>query len=223
MSTSVDPNLPALSEEYGALTGIVDSLSEEEAWLPTGCLGFHVRDLVMHMLGDARRALVALSTPSAVAPDRDAVTYWSDSPGADDPECRGLRSQRILASAYSLTALRREWRETTAAVVYRAEHSDLDEALATQGHTLRAGDLVSTLVVEAAIHHLDLVKYLDRPGPSAGPLSVVRRTLDGLLGRPAPAHWDDATYALSATGRRHLTAEDRAALGDRVTGLPLIS
>ena len=52
----------------------------------------------------------------------------------------------------------------------------------TQGRILTVADLLSTLSVEAAVHHLDLVLRLDRPGPSAEPLAEVRRVLEGLLG-----------------------------------------
>jgi hypothetical protein len=34
-------------------------------------------------------------------------------------------------------------------------------------------------------------------------------TLDGVLGQPVPASWDDVEYALKATGRAQLTADDR--------------
>jgi hypothetical protein len=40
-------------------------------------------------------------------------------------------------------------------------------------------------------------------------LAEVRRTLDGPLGRPVPVAWDDARYALVATGRAPLSGTDR--------------
>ena len=49
---------------------------------------------------------------------------------------------------------------------------------------LTVADFLSTLTVEAAVHHLDVVIRLDRPGPAAGPLAEVRRVLEGLLGSP---------------------------------------
>jgi hypothetical protein len=39
---------------------------------------------------------------------------------------------------------------------------------------------------------------------------------------PAPADWDDVTYALKATGRVPLTAGDRARLGVPATRFPLL-
>jgi hypothetical protein len=212
-----------LREAYHGLTDLVCSVSEREAWLPTGCAGWSVRDLVLHLLSDAQRGLVALATPSTDEPDRDAVTYWHDSPSGDDPEYREVRAVRTMASAYRLARLAEEYAETARAVVWLAGRTDPRTPVATQGHTLRAADLVETLVVEAALHHLDLVVHLDRLGPAAGPLAAVRRTLDGLLGRPVPLDWDDITYARAATGRLTLTAEETAALGDDATRLPLLS
>ncbi len=71
------------------------------------------------------------------------------------------------------------------------------------------------------MHHLDLVVVLDRPLPSAGPLRVVRETLDGLLGQKVPLSWDDVTYARAGTGRAPLPAEDRAELGELAERFPL--
>jgi hypothetical protein len=48
-----------------------------------------------------------------------------------------------------------EWRETSAAAV-RAALAHPPPAVATQGHTLATGDFIDTLVVEAAVHYLDL-------------------------------------------------------------------
>ncbi|HEY4626204.1 MAG TPA: hypothetical protein VIH01_09315 [Blastococcus sp.] len=49
----------------------------------------------------------------------------------------------------------------------------------------------------------------------------MRRMLEGLLGRPLPAGWDDVTSARRGTGREPLTAEDRAELGDHASAFPL--
>lgn len=202
-----------LETAYGDLAALVDSLEERDTWLATGCLGLCVRDLVLHVLSDAQRALVALATPAGRSPDKDAVTYWLDSPGPDDPQWRGLRALRTMAAAYGLAALQRDFRGTTAAVVRVAARTDADEVVETQGHAMTVGDLTRTLVFEAAVHHLDLVAQLPRGGPSSRVLAVVRETLDGLLGRPGPPEWDDVTYALKATGRQELTPAEARALG----------
>jgi hypothetical protein len=215
--------LTALQVAYADLARTISSVSEEDSWRATGCRGWTVRDLLLHLLADAQRGLVALATPSAQEPDRDSVTYWVDAPSGHDPEYRELRAVRTIASAYGLQPLKRQYDETNKAVLALAERSDPDATVPTQGHTLRVDDLLTTLVVEAAIHHLDLVVTWGRPGPAPESLVVVRRTLYGLLGSPVPVGWDDVTYARAATGRRPLSAEERAALGADARRLPLLS
>ena len=212
-----------LATAYGHLEAMATGLSEAESWQPTGCAGWSVRDLVFHLLTDAQRALVALAGPTPDGPcDRDAISYWTDAPGQEDPESRQLRATRTMASAFRLGALAATYVGTTGAVVALAGRVPPDARVATQGHVLTARDLVDTLVVEAAVHHLDLVAHLDRPGPGSAPLARVRHTLDGLLGRPVPLPWDDVTWARAGTGRRPLTADECVALGADAARLPLL-
>ena len=84
-------------------------------------------------------------------------------------------------------------------------------------------DFLTTLVVEAAVHHLDLTVDLPATAPPPAPaLALVRATLDGLLGRPVPVGWDDETYALKGCGRLPLDDSDRALLGDLAGRFPLL-
>jgi hypothetical protein len=211
-----------LGTAYRDVVAAVSDLDDSQEWLPTGCSGWSVRDLVFHLRGDAQRALVALATPAGGAPDTDAVSYWSHwRPGTEGART-SLRMTRISASVYSgLRPILDSYAETTEAVLYAAAHTDPAMPVRTQGHVLTAGDLVRTLVVEAAVHHLDLVVALDRPLPSAGPLRIVRETLDGLLGQALPLPWDDVTYARTGTGRAPISAADRRALGPLAGRFPL--
>jgi hypothetical protein len=219
---SVSPELTALRIAYSDLSTIAASLDEQDSWLATRCDGWVVRDLLLHLLGDAQRGLVALATPAAGPADRDAVTYWADAPSGHDPEFRELRAQRTIASAWGLGPLVRSFIETTRAVVSLAGWTPPDALVATQDHVLRADDLVTTLAVEAAVHHLDLVLDLPRPGPRPEPLSLVRRTLDDLLGYRAPDDWSDESWALLGTGRVPPGGRERRALGAEVVRLPLL-
>ncbi len=88
---------------------------------------------------------------------------------------------------------------------------------------LARDDLLSTLTVEAAVHHVDLVRSLERAGPGAGPLAEVRRVLAGVLGSDLPDDWDDLTAARRGTGREALTPADRRVLGSRAERFPLFS
>ncbi len=187
--------LDALRIAYADLAGIALALDESTSWRPTGCAGWVTRDLVFHLLGDAQRALVALATPADGPADRDAVTYWADAPGAPDPQSRGIRATRTMASAWRLAFLTATYAETSAAVVTLAGRVQPEELIRTQGHVLSVRDLLATLVVEAAIHHIDLVADLDVAYP-----------------RPEPL----------ATGRRPLSDVERDVLGTDVNRLPLL-
>jgi hypothetical protein len=211
-----------LRTAYLDLSAVLSSLTVEEGFEPTGCAGWTPVDLGFHLLSDARRALVALHTPADGPPDATAVDYWTawrpPEPG-DDEE---LWSTRIAASVHGgLRGIAGRYAETSAAAVMAAGRADVDGLVGTQGRVLTVADFLSTLVVEAAVHHLDLVLRLDRPGPAAAPLAEVRRVLEGLLGRSLPADWDDATAARRGTGREALTVEDRVELGERASAFPL--
>lgn len=213
-------SVAALRITYSDLTTIALSLSEEDSWRPTRCPGWTVRDLLLHLLGDAQRGLVALATPAAGPADRDAVDWWGAGPGGPRAD---LRAQRIVASTWPLGGLARTFADTARAVTTLAARTPPDALVGAGDHVLRADDLVATLVVEAAVHHLDLVADLRRPVPRPEPLAVVRRTLDGLLGRPSPARWTDERWALLGTGRVPPGGQERRELGGDVGRLPLLS
>ena len=215
-------SLQLLTRAYSDVAGVLGALAPHEAWEPTGCAGWSVVDLGFHLLSDARRCLVALNTPADGPPDTDAVQYWRAwRPPAPGDEVE-LWSTRIAASVHGgLPGISHRYAEASGAALVAASRVRPDDLIGTQGHVLTVADFLSTLAVEAAVHHLDLVVRLDRPGPSAGPLAEVRRVLEGLLGGPLPAGWDDTTAARRGTGREPLTDEDRAELGATVEAFPL--
>jgi hypothetical protein len=219
----MDP-VGVLRAAYGAFAGVVASLGDEESWLPSGCAGWAVRDLVFHCLSDAQRGLVALHTTAAGPADRDAVTYWADWRPGTAGAASGRRYNRVGASMFlEFEPLRGLYLETAAATVMAAGRSDPGQFVSTQGHVLTAGDLMSTLAVEATVHHLDLVAHLPAtvPQPEAAGLACVRVVLDGLLGHPVPLDWSDQHYARAATGRLPLTAAEKHELAADADRFPL--
>ncbi|GLY33024.1 maleylpyruvate isomerase N-terminal domain-containing protein [Kineosporia sp. NBRC 101731] len=227
--TQERPIVIALTDAYTGLTQLIASLAEEDGWAATPLPGWSVRDLIVHLLGDAQRALVALATPAPGPADRDAVTYWADfAPTTTTPETlqrsnRQIRVVRSLAVAHPWESLVEAYTETTAAACTLAARTRPHDLISTQGHTLTTDDFLSTLVVEAAVHHLDLTGTGTRPGPPASALHLVRKTLDGLLGHPEPVGWDDVTYAWTGTGRRALTDDETRTLKDDAGRFPLFS
>ncbi|WP_199442216.1 maleylpyruvate isomerase N-terminal domain-containing protein [Umezawaea beigongshangensis] len=206
-----------LDAAYRALLEPLSGLDETTAWRPTRCTGWVVRDLVLHLLGDARRALVALHTPADGPADVDAVSYWNAwRPGTADADDE-RRHVRLAASAWPSTApLVEQYAETAHAVLDAARGRSPHEHVRTQGHVLTTGSLLSTLVVEATVHQLDL----GLGEVSAAGSAEVRRVLDGLLGHPAPFA-DTVRYALVGTGREPLRDDERALLGASADRLPL--
>ena len=211
-----------LTATYRSLSEQVTDLRPDEAWQPTGCAGWAVLDLTLHLVDDARRGLVALATPADGPATSDAVAYWRawQPTGAQDEDV-AWRTRVRASVAGGLAELSAVYAELVAAVTVLAERIAPDDLVGTQGHVLRADDLLSTLAVEAAVHHLDLVAHLDRPGPAPEALAEVRRVLEGLLGGPLPAGWDDATAARRGTGRAPLDDADRTALGSSAERFPL--
>ncbi|HYO40490.1 MAG TPA: maleylpyruvate isomerase N-terminal domain-containing protein [Nocardioidaceae bacterium] len=214
-----------VDEAYDGMIRALAGVDEQDSWRPTACTGWAVRDLTHHCLADAQRALVALHTPTREKVDRDAVTYWSDWAPDDAAAAQGRRFTRVGASMFlAWEQLRALYVDTARAVVHAGAASDPTGRVRTQGHVLRADDLLRTLTVEATLHHLDLVADLPgAPGPAAAGLAEVRRVLDGLLGASPALDWDDERYARVATGRAGATERELRLLGPMRDRLPLFA
>ena len=225
--------LDALDAGYRNVTAVAGGLGEADLMRPSRCAGWAVADVLYHELLDARRALRTFASPADRPPDCDDVSYWTgyapggasngDAPAYAEESAAHARYVRIAAAAYPPGALAWEWSETAAAAV-RAGRACGHKAVTTQGHVLTVADFAATLAVEAAVHYLDLTVALpDAPAPEPASLALVRRVLDGLLGTPVPASWDDVTAALKGTGREALTEADRHALGPSASRFPLFA
>jgi uncharacterized protein (TIGR03083 family) len=202
-----------LEETYEALTAVVAALGDDDAWAPTGCTGWTVRDLVWHLHADAVRGLVAAHTPAHREADCDSVAYWrawGSDPEADESN---RRLTRVEAGLHEFRSLRERHLEAAAAAARAVAALPHDEVVATQGHAIGAGDLASTLAVEATLHHVDLVAHLGDGvvEPTTAGLAEVRRVVERLLGVGLPT-WSDERVALVGTGRATATAEERAHL-----------
>lgn len=199
-----------LASSYLPLADVVAGLGDADAWTPTGCSGWVVRDLVVHLRADTVRALVAVHTPAGRAADCDRVRYWADWGSDEEADEETRRWTRVESVPWSWPGLRDRYVEAAGAAARALDAADPVAVVATQGHALTVADLTSTLVVEATLHHLDLVASLDAPGPPAEGLAEVRRVIEALLGRDLRG-WDDDRVALVGTGRATATATE---LGD---------
>lgn len=197
---------PALASVYAAWTDHLDDLEPEQLGQPSRASAWTVKELLLHQLLDARRALVALATPAPGDPDVDEVTYWRPfRPDQGDGGAAHADFVVACAAAYDHDQLVEEWRDTSAAVVHAAS-SPTSALVSTQGHTLTVEDLCSTLVVEATVHLLDA-----HGTPPADALEHTVRVLAKLRGRPLPA--EGADEVLRATGRLPSDQPDYPLLG----------
>jgi uncharacterized protein (TIGR03083 family) len=216
-----------LGRTYGRLTETVQGLSDADFQRETRCPGMPVGPLLVHVLYDAQRALIAFASPATVEPDRDFVTYWQDFPPQPDGETDTSFVRGVAASYRKPGLLVQHWREVSEAAVRAASLGLVMKGhrIETQGHVLCAADFVATLVLEATVHHLDLIVGLSNaPEPDPEGLQVTARTLDGLFGPEAwdVIGWDTTTYILKATGRLPLDEDDLDMLGSQATRLPLL-
>ncbi|WP_433127916.1 maleylpyruvate isomerase N-terminal domain-containing protein [Micromonospora sp. CA-240977] len=216
----------ALAQAYDGITAVVGDLDDAGLQRATRCPGWLVADLLLHVLGDAQRALVTLASPVDGPADVDDVSYWRDFPAGDDESARHAWWVRRSAAAFdSPTAIVTLWRDTAPAAVRAAWSANPEGYVTTQGHVLRVPDFLATLTTEAVVHHLDLTLELpDAPPPGPLAVRVAVATMDGLLSDDAvrPAAWDDNEFLLKATGRVPLTDRDRLELGESAGWFPLL-
>ncbi len=194
----------ALESAYTGVTAVVTGLSDRDLLLPSGCRGWTVADLLLHVQGDAQRALVALHTPAAGPPDVDFVSYWRGFPGGSEELGPNVHWIRRTAAAFQRPGgIVELWSDTAPAAAHAARTAEFAAFVATQGHVLAVPDFLATLVTEAVIHHLDLVAELPgAPAPADDAVGIAVATLAGLAG-PAglPAHWTPLEALRKATGR----------------------
>jgi hypothetical protein len=190
-----------------ALTTTVERLDGADFQRPTRT-EWTVRELLWHQSLDAVRALATFATVVDDPVDTDAVTYWLDfHPDARDGGAAHAAYVRAAAAAFdSGAAVAEFWCDTGPAAARAAAGADPATRVATQGHVLTVADFVSTLVVEATVHLLDLGVDLPTATPPPGPaLAETRRVLEALearrTGATLPAAWTDTEAVLRATGR----------------------
>src|SRR4051795_12869449 len=102
----------AVAIAYSGITDVVADLDDMDLLLPSGCRGWSIADLLLHVTLDAQRALVALATPADQPADVNHVSYWQGFPGAGDPGAARANGQWIRWSAAAFvrsTGVRRQW------------------------------------------------------------------------------------------------------------------
>lgn len=202
----------------------VAELPDEDFARPSGCTGWHVRDLVCHLIIDAQDVLITLVTPAETEPTRDAITYWNVAetpPTGDDPlDALTVR----LAAAYEEPRLLKFHLDDVGSAAGRAAAlADPAIRVSTRDEVLTAGDYLDAYVLEWTLHHLDLIAHLpDAPEPPAAGLTRSRGMLEKIAGAAFPESFSDKDALLVGTGRRAPTDAEQAELGELRAKLPLV-
>lgn len=212
-----------LSEQVSLLRDLVGGLSDADLIAPSGCRGWRVADLVVHLRLGAESILVGLSSWSGDRPDRDFISYWRDWPARGEATFTDVRFTWASTAAYSSGEGVRRHFDDVANAVEAAVVGPLEGRRRFQGHVLEVTDFLTIWAVEFALHYIDLTAHLaDRPGPSRRGLEIAATTFDGLLGSERPLAWDLPTYVLKASGREALTDQDVTVLGSSASLYPVM-
>jgi Mycothiol maleylpyruvate isomerase N-terminal domain len=211
------------AHSWASLRSAVAELADEDFAQPSGCTGWLVRDVVVHLILDAQDVLITLATPAEAEPTRDAVTYWDvvrTPPSGDDP--LDALIVRLAAAYQEPWLLRFHLDDVGSAAGRAAERADPSLRVGTRGEVLTVGDYLSAYVLEWTLHHLDLIAYLPhQAGPPAEGLARSRDLLERLAGAALPGSFSDRDALLVGTGRRAATDAEKAELGRLVGRFPL--
>lgn len=223
----------ALASVYRQLGEAFTALAEDGLTQPTRCTGWTAGDLLRHLLADAERALAGVRTPTDDPATATFASYWdtlpsaTDSgPGDDGPGDAAADGAATDSGATDVVAaaLLLRWFDVASAAVRAVADAPIDGRVRSRGQVLAVPDFVTTLVVEAAVHYLDLSVALPGPAPlSADAAALAHATLAARLrGAAAPVGWHDELYILKCTGRLPLTPRERITLATAADRFPLL-
>ena len=210
-----------LSQEIAELRKLVADLDETDLTQMTACAGWRVADLVVHMRLGAESILQGLIAATDEPIDRDAVSYWADWPPTAPATFSQVRWIWAQTSSYTNASGLKKHFENTAAAAQMAITGAMNGRIQIQSHVMLVDEFISMWITELAIHHLDLIPYLEsRPGPSRMVLQLVVDTLKTLTGSTDLEGWDELTFIQKVAGREALTDSERNRLGEREGRFP---
>jgi hypothetical protein len=180
-----------------------------------------VRDLVCHLVIDAQDVLITLVTPAEGEPTVDATSYWklAEPPTGEDP--LDALIPRLAAAYGEPRWLKFHLDDVGSAALRAGELADPAVRVSTQGEVLTVGDYLSAYVLEATLHHLDLIQHLQSAAEPPA-LAAAREALEKIAGSPFPVSFSDQDALRVGTGRRRPTSAEQAALEDFGAKLPLV-
>jgi uncharacterized protein (TIGR03083 family) len=219
-----DP-LDGLREECEEVSKLALSLAEEDFARRTRLPAWNVKELLGHMYRDVDRINTALATPPPPEATHDAVTYWRSYDPATDGPAIAERSKELASRYQTGAGLAEAWDEMWRTALDHASRADRARLVVTWGPAMTLDEFLKTRVLEITVHRMDMEAALDRKGWGTDQaVSIVDEILEGLLGEQPPSdlEWDVVDFIETGTGRRPLTAGERAILGALANRFPLL-
>jgi uncharacterized protein (TIGR03083 family) len=218
--------LDDLVSESSTMTEQLSRCEESDFVRATRLPGWTVKELVGHLWRVLDRIRWGVSHRSPAFADADAVSYWRRYNPAHSGHTRAEHAKKVSSRFETGAALvadfERNWRDG----VQLAAAAPPGQVIGTWGPTLRLDDFLATRVFEVAVHGLDLADALGRrPWLTPAGAGMTRSILTGLLGSEPPGvqRMGDLAFIETGTGRRRLTAGERAALGEIARRFPLLA
>lgn len=199
----MERSLGALRAEALALRPALDALPLDTWSRPTRLEAWNVRQLLVHLTRAYDRIVAYVRAPEPLELDLGWLDYYRTAMAEARPtevaqrtiEQAGDRTPTDIVSAYQTA---------TDTAVQVAEEAGPGRVIQSPFGPIRLDHYLTSRVVEATVHGLDLRAALDLE-EVATPLglSVTAAVLDGLLGGPRPVDLDrdDLAWILAATGR----------------------
>jgi hypothetical protein len=179
-----------------------------------------------HVAGRGPEILVYVAEPAPAAADATEVTYFrSYDPVADAPDI-SRRAEEVAEGFATGADLARSFDERWRQAEGAARRKDPGRVVRTFRPSLLLPDYLATRLPEMTVHGLDLADALRRePWITPEGMAIVGDILTGLLAAAPPAalQWTEVTFIEAGTGRRALSVEERAILGDRAALFPLLA
>ena len=229
------PDVDALELQCKELSALLNELDDVDWERPSRCPGWTVKELAAHCEGMMQR-LVTYNAQAVDEPAKiDRVGYYGYDPdGPREGEDPSKPFSEVIRDRVIDEAGTRSGPEIRDGVASAIE--DMIGGLAEipgervikrSGHPpIRFDEFVASRVLEFGVHTADIGHATlrgERIHPDAVP--IITGILHGLLGAPLPVGmgWDDRTFILTGTGRRHLEPNERFALGPLAEKFPLLA
>ena len=224
--TGPSEEVDALAAECAKATAFLRPLGDDDWRRPTRCTPWRVREVLVHMTTMMRTVTETCSVPSLDEDaKKDRLSWWDYDIEQDKAE--GAAWIAEASNSFPEGSILGEWEDSVDGAISAARSAleDGDPIVKPGELPIALSEYLATRVLEITIHTMDVRDAFGiPPDPSPEGMAVTHGILAGLLGAdPRSYGFADADFAIVATGRRPLTDDERARLGDRAARFSLLA